>query len=101
MRLSPLTTTRSAIAARPGNLIVQPDVVPVAVRTNVVGVVSPVVGTARMSHLPATSARLTGAGATAVVVVAVEVVEEAIALVVSTAALSFLAHPARTAAEQQ
>ena len=53
-----------------------------------------------MFHLPATSASLMGAGA--VVVVVVEVVEEdAIALVLSTDALSFFAHPARTAAQQQ
>ena len=53
-----------------------------------------------MFHLPATSASLMGAGA--VVVVVVEVVEEdAIALVLSTEALSFFAHPARTAAQQQ
>jgi hypothetical protein len=52
-----------------------------------------------MFHLPATSASLMGAGA---VVVVVEVVEEdAIALVLSTDALSFFAHPARTAAQQQ
>jgi hypothetical protein len=78
--------------------MVHPDVLVVAVNTKVVGVVSPVVGTALMSHLPATSARLRGAGA---VVVVMAVVEEAIALVVSTAAFSFLAHPARTAAQQQ
>ena len=46
----------------------------------------------------ATSARLIGAGAVEVVVV---VVEDAIALVLSTEALSFFAHPARTAAQQQ
>lgn len=80
--------------------MVQPAVVDVAVNTFVVALVSfPVVGTDRESHLPATSARLMGAGA--VVVVVVEVVEDAVVLVVSTAALSFLAHPARTAAEQQ
>ena len=67
------------------------------VRTYVVGVVSPLTGTKVMFHLPATSPRLTAAGA-AVVVLAVK---EAIAEDVSTAALSFLAHPARTAAQQQ
>jgi hypothetical protein len=58
-----------------------------------------------MFHLPATSARLSGAG---VVVVEVEVeveevaeVEDAIAFVLSAEALSFFAHPARTAAQQQ
>jgi hypothetical protein len=100
--LSPETVTRSGTGARPGNLIDQPDVVPVAVNTKVVGVVSPLAGTERTSHLPATSARLTGAGAGAAVasVVAV-VVEDAIALVVSTVASFFFAHPARTTAMQQ
>jgi hypothetical protein len=46
-----------------------------------------------MFHLPATSARFTGAGAVEVVVV-----EDAAMLDVSTAALSFLAHAVRTAA---
>src|SRR5438034_8073875 len=50
-----------------------------------------------MSHLPATSARAIAAGAAMVV----EAVEEAIALEVSTAAFSFLAHPARAAAPRQ
>ena len=50
-----------------------------------------------MFHLPATSARLSGPGAAVDVVV----VDAAIALEVSTAAFSFLAHPARTAAQQQ
>jgi hypothetical protein len=77
-------------------LIVQPEVVDVAVRTYVVGVVSPVAGTERTSHFPAKSARLTGAGPGAGVVV-VLAVEEA---VVSTAALSFLAQAVRTAALQ-
>jgi hypothetical protein len=57
-----------------------------------------------MFHLPATSARLTGAGAVVVeveVVEEVEEVEDAIALVLSAEALSFFAHPARTAAQQQ
>ena len=40
-------------------------------------------------------------GAGAVVVVEEVVVEDAIALVLSTEALSFFAHPARTAAQQQ
>ena len=68
-----------------------------AVRTYVVGVVSPVAGTERTSHFPAKSARLTGAGPGAGVLV-VLAVEEA---VVSTAALSFLAQAVRTAALQQ
>jgi len=53
-----------------------------------------------MFHLPATSARLTGAGVVVVDVV-VEDVDDAIALVLSAEALSFFAHPARTAAQQQ
>jgi hypothetical protein len=98
MMLSPSTVTRAGTAALPVNFRLQPDVFPVAVKTKVVADVSPVVGTDRMSHLPATSARLMGAGAT--VVVADVVVEDATALVVSMAA-SFLAHPARAAAQQQ
>ncbi len=62
---------------------------------------SPLIGTDRMFHLPATSARLSGAGVVVVVAVVVEEVEDAIALVLSAEALSFFAHPARTAAEQQ
>jgi len=54
-----------------------------------------------MFHLPATSARLTGAGVVVVDVVVVEDVDDAIALVLSAEALSFFAHPARTAAQQQ
>jgi hypothetical protein len=56
-----------------------------------------------MFHLPATSARLSGAGVVVVEVVVEEVaeVEDAIALVLSAEALSFFAHPARTAAQQQ
>jgi uncharacterized protein YjeT (DUF2065 family) len=55
-----------------------------------------------MFHLPATSARLSGAGVVVVEVVVVEEeVEDAIALVLSAEALSFFAHPARTAAQQQ
>src|SRR6266550_5479079 len=96
MMLSPSTVTFSAIGLRPGKVMVQPDVFAVAVSTNVVALVSPVVGTERMFHLPATSARLIGAGAGAAVVVE----DDAIALVVSTAAFSFLAHPARTAAQR-
>ena len=71
---------------------------PVALRTYFVGVVSPLAGTEDMFHLPATSARLIGAGAADVVeaVVDATVVED-----VSTAALSFLAHPAISMAEQQ
>jgi len=52
-----------------------------------------------MFHFPATSARLTVAGVVVVVVVAA--VDDAIEPEVSTAALSFLAHPASTAALQQ
>jgi hypothetical protein len=56
-----------------------------------------------MFHLPATSARFSGAGVVGaeVVVVVVDEVEDAIALVLSAEALSFFAHPARTAAQQQ
>jgi hypothetical protein len=55
-----------------------------------------------MFHFPATSARLSGAGVVVVEVVEeVEEVEDAIALVLSAEALSFFAHPARTAAQQQ
>jgi len=56
-----------------------------------------------MFHLPATSARLSGAGVVVVEVVVEEVaeVEDAIAFVLSAEALSFFAHPARTAAQQQ
>jgi hypothetical protein len=80
--------------------MVHPDVVAVAVITEFVGVVSgPDAGTARTFHLPATSARLTGAGAAGGVVVVVVV--DAAMLDVSTAASSFLAHPARTAAAQR
>jgi hypothetical protein len=53
-----------------------------------------------MFHLPATVARLMGAGAVVVLVLEV-VVEDAIALVLSAEAASFFAHPARTAAQQQ
>jgi hypothetical protein len=96
--LSPAGVILAAIGERPGKVIVHPDVVDVALRTYVVGVVSPVAGTERTFHFPAKSARLTGAGA----VVTVLVLEEAIVLLVSvTAALSFLAQPARTAAQQQ
>ena len=63
--------------------------------------VSPLIGTDRMFHFPATSARLSGAGVVVAVVVVVDEVEDAIALVLSTEALSFFAHPARTAAQQQ
>jgi len=52
-----------------------------------------------MFHFPATSARLTVADVVVVVVVAA--VDDAIEPEVSTAALSFLAHPASTAALQQ
>src|SRR6185437_6995255 len=97
--LSPSTLTCfNGIGARPGNVIVQPDVLAVAVRTYGVDVGSPLIGTAFMFHLPATSARLSGPGAA---VVDVAAVDEAIALVLSTAASSFLAHPARTATQAQ
>jgi hypothetical protein len=104
--LSPETVTRSGTAGRPGYLIDHPDVVPVAVKTKFVEVVSPLVGTACMFHFPATSARLigaeAGAGAGAGVVVAVAVVDdEDIALVLSTVASFFFAHPASNAAMQQ
>src|SRR6267143_127344 len=97
--LSPATVTFAAIGLRPGKVSVQPVVPDVAVRTYVVAEVSaPLVGTERTFHLPATSARLTGAGAGAVVVLAVVLaLEEA---VVSIAAFSFLAQAARTAALQ-
>src|SRR5207237_5554916 len=98
MMLSPSTVTFVGIAARPGKVIVHPSVLDVAVRTYLVGVVSPLIGTAFMFHLPATSARLTVPGAAAEVV---DAVEEAIAPEVSIAAFSFFAHPARTAALQQ
>lgn len=105
MMLSPEAVTVSGTAARPGYLIDHPDVVPVAVNTKLVEVVSPLTGTACMFHFPATSARLMGAGAGAgagVVVAVVEVVvDDAIALVLSTAASFFFAHPASTATMQQ
>jgi hypothetical protein len=96
--LSPATVTVAGTGGRPGNAMVQPDVVDVAVRTYVVGVVSPEAGTARTFHFPAKSARLTGV---AVVLVVLLVVEAAAAPLVSMAALSFLAQPARTAAVKQ
>src|SRR5687767_12321850 len=92
MMLSPSTLTLMGMGARPGNVIVHPDVFDVAVTTEFVAVVSlPVVGTARTFHLPATSARLivVGAGATWVV-----------SAIVSTAASSLLAHPTRTATQR-
>src|SRR5687768_1519899 len=94
MMLSPSTVIRIGTGARPGNVMVHPDVVAVAVITEFVGVVSPLTGTARTFHLPATSARLIGAGAAA----GAPAVSDAI---VSTAASSFLAHPARTMTERQ
>jgi len=99
--LSPATVTFAGIAARPGNLIVHPEVVDVAVRTYVVAVVSPLTGTERTFHLPAKSARLTGAGAGAGVTVVSVVVLTLEDAVVSIAALSFLAQAVRTAALQQ
>jgi hypothetical protein len=103
--LSPETVTRSGTAGRPGYLIDHPDVVPVAVKTKFVDVVSPLVGTACMSHFPATSARLmgAGAGAGAGAIAAVSVLEVVVedALVLSTVASFFFAHPASTATMQQ
>jgi hypothetical protein len=101
--LSPETVIVSGTDARPGYLIDHPEVVPVAVNTKFVEVVSPLVGTACKFHFPATSARLMGAGAGAGAIVAVVevVLEDAIALVVSTAASFFFAHPASTATMQQ
>jgi hypothetical protein len=97
MMLSPSTLTLIAMGFPPGKVMVHPDVVAVAVTTEFVGVVSlPDVGTARMFHLPATSARFTGVGAVLVVVV-----EDAAMLDVSTAASSFLAHAVRAAAHRQ
>jgi hypothetical protein len=105
MTLSPETVIVSGTAGRPGYLIDHPDVVAVAVNTKFVEVVSPLVGTECKFHFPATSARLMGAEAGAgagVAVAVVEVVlEDAIALVVSTVASFFFAHPASTATMQQ
>ena len=101
MMLSPETTIVSGTAARPGYLSDHPEVVAVAVNTKFVEVVSPLVGTACMSHFPATSARLMAAGAGAGVAVVEVVVEDAIALEVSTVASFFFAHPASTATMQQ
>src|SRR6202521_3358141 len=100
--LSPATVILAATGARPGNLIVHPVVLDVAVRTYVVAVVSPLTGTERTFHLPAKSARLTegaggGGGGGMVMLVVVLALDEA---VVSTAALSFFAQAARTAALQ-
>jgi hypothetical protein len=65
----------------------------------VVGEVSvPLVGTERMFHFPATSARLIFADAGAALVV--EAVVDAVVLLVSTAAFSFLAQAAMRNAEQ-
>ncbi|HEY4672416.1 MAG TPA: hypothetical protein VIG78_10150, partial [Gemmatimonadaceae bacterium] len=99
--LSPSTVTVTGTGARPAKLKVQPEVLPVAFRTYFVGVVSPLAGTEDMFHLPATSARLIGAGAAGAADV-VEAVDDATMVeVVSTAALSFLAHPAISVAQQQ
>jgi hypothetical protein len=101
--LSPETVIVSGTDARPGYLSDHPDVVPVAVNTKFVEDVSPLTGTACMSHFPATAARLMGAGAGAgagVVVAAVAVAVED-ALVESTVASFFFAHPASTATMQQ
>src|SRR5215212_9093488 len=73
MMLSPETVTCSATGGRPGNVIVQPEVVLVALRTDNVGVVSPVVGTVLRFQVPATSARLIGAGAAAAGALSAEV----------------------------
>jgi hypothetical protein len=99
--LSPETVIVSGTDARPGYLRDHPEVVPVAVNTKFVEVVSPLVGTACMSHFPATSARLMGAGAGAGVAVVAVVDDEDIALVLSTVASFFFAHPASTATMQQ
>jgi hypothetical protein len=99
MMLSPLTVTRSGIGApRPGNEIVHPDVVPVAVMTDVVAVVSgPLVGTAVVFHLPAMSARLIGpAAADAAVDSVVAPAAGAMAVVSVDAFRSVLAHAAKT-----
>src|SRR5258708_7279315 len=103
MMLSPETVIVSGTDARPGYLIDHPEVVPVAVNTKFVEVVSPLVGTACKFHFPATSARFMGAGAGAGAIVAVVevVLEDAIALVVSTVASFFFAHPASSATMQQ
>jgi hypothetical protein len=102
MMLSPETAIFSGTGFRPGYVIDHPDVVPVAVNTKFVEVVSPLVGTECMSHFPATSARLMGAGAGGVVASVVEVVvDDAIALVLSTAASFFFAHPASATTMQQ
>jgi hypothetical protein len=78
-------------------VIVQPDVVDVALNTNVVAVVSPVVGTERMFHFPATSASEIAAGAAGTASV-----EDAMAAEVSAvAAWSFLAQPTSAAAQMQ
>lgn len=101
--LSPETVIVSGTGARPGYLSDHPDVVPVAVSTKFVEVVSPLVGTACMSHFPATSARLIGAGAGRGAIAVVSVVEVVVedALVESTVASFFFAHPASTATMQQ
>ena len=96
--LSPSTVTLVGTGGRPGKVIDQPSVLDVAVSTYVVAVVSPLTGTAFMFHLPATSARFTVPEAVEEVV---DAVEDAIALEVSIAAFSFLAHPATAAAQQQ
>jgi hypothetical protein len=97
--LSPSMVTVTGTGARPAKLNDQPLVVPVAFRTYFVGVVSPLAGTEDMFHLPATSARLTGAGAAGIVVALVD--DATVIADVSTAALSFLAHPASSMAQQQ
>ena len=101
--LSPETVIVSGTDARPGYLIDHPEVVPVAVNTKFVEVVSPLVGTACKFHFPATSARLMGAGAGAGAIAVVSVVEVVVedALVLSTVASFFFAHPASTATMQQ
>jgi hypothetical protein len=103
MILSPETVTVSGTDGRPGYLIDHPEVVPVAVNTKFVEVVSPLVGTACKFHFPATSARLMGAGAGAGAIAVVSVVEVVVedALVLSTVASFFFAHPASTATMQQ
>src|SRR5688572_6368607 len=62
--LSPETrTTRVAIGGRLGSVIVQPVVSALALSCETTAVVSPVSGTARTVHRPATSASEIGAGA--------------------------------------
>src|SRR5258707_14918769 len=103
MMLSPETVIVSGTAGRPGYLIDHPDVVPVAVNTKFVEVVSPLVGTECKFHFPATSARVmgAGAGAGAMAVVSVEEAVVEVAFMKSAVALFFFGHPGRTTTMQQ